>query len=191
MGNNQCKGGCCETIADRQFVDVGGSDDFVLEVNQRLPKIRIGNDSRVALANQDRHDLPRAHIQNVEPLPGNFVENLIDHRRALFRNESLRQGAGVEVEGVHSAYSSRMAMMPWLNSFVLGLIPVWSSISRSFFAPTGFPQIPTVCMNLFQPAKNSLWPALASHVSSSPRERSSASAAMPAPLGPVTGCGIA
>ena len=39
MSNDERKRGGGQTVADRQFVDVGGSDNFGLEIDQCLPEV--------------------------------------------------------------------------------------------------------------------------------------------------------
>src|ERR1700722_6118342 len=137
MGNDERKRGGSEAIADRQFVDVGGLDDFGLEIDQSLSEVGTRDCSRIPLANQNRHDLACADVEKVDPIAGYLVEDLIDQQRSRFGNEPLRQRAGVQVKGIHPGYSSRMARMPRLNSLSSGLPPCWSASSRNCLAPIG------------------------------------------------------
>src|SRR6516225_7879955 len=173
MSDNEGKRRRRETIADRNLGDVGGSDDFGVKVRHGLAEVGDRDDSSVPLSHQNRNDLTGAAVQQVDSVGGHGVEDTIDLCGTFFGDVPFRQRAGVQIEGIRHAYSSRMAMMPWLNSLPSGSMPSWIIRARSFLAPIGLPRMPSCFMNFFQPATNSACPSRAARMSCSPRASSS------------------
>src|SRR5437870_2756385 len=137
MCDDQRKGRQRETIGDRYFLDVGGTDDFRVEFEHGIIKIPRRNRSGIPLANKDRNDLAGTNIEHVKSLTSGVIKDRVILCRPLFGDVPLCQGARVQVERARHSYSSRISMMPRLNSFPSGSMPDWIIRSRSSLAPIG------------------------------------------------------
>src|SRR5581483_6886984 len=126
-----------KAIAERHAVDVGGVNDFGFEVAQGLSEVGDRDKARVPFSDQDGDDLARADVQDMDAVGGYRVEDRIDQSGAEFRHIPFGQCARVQEEGVRQAYSSRISIMPRLNSLLLGSKPSRIIRSRNFFAPIG------------------------------------------------------
>src|SRR5205085_7475238 len=126
-----------EAVADRLLLDIGVAENFSFEIDQRLSEIGRRDRSCVSLPNEDRHDLTGANIEQADSVGGYRVKNRMDLSRPIFGEVALRQRACVEAEGIRHSYSSRISIMPRLNSVPSGSRPSRIAISRSFLAPIG------------------------------------------------------
>src|SRR5262249_23720448 len=108
MSDNERDGRRGEAIGDRQLVHVGGVEDFALKIGQRLPEIGGGDDSRIPLPDEDRHDLAGGDIEQIEPLRWHRIKERMNVWRSFFGDVALCQSTGVEVKGIRHPYSSRI-----------------------------------------------------------------------------------
>src|SRR5262249_53755454 len=125
---------------------------------------------------KDPHHLASADVQDMNSVGGNCVENGIDLGEPYFGNVPLGQRARM-VERVRHAYSSRISIMPRLNSLLSGLKPLLSNISCRSFAPIGLPLMPSCLRNFLKPAARIGWSFLPWRSISSASSRSSRSSA--------------
>src|SRR5260370_12164611 len=176
MSDYKRKRGRDEPTGNGSSCDPCCTNYFGVEVRHGLPKIRNRKGCRVPFSDKDRHNFTGADIQETNPVGRHMIEDGIDLGRPFFRYIPFSQSTRVQVEGIRHAYSSRMAMMPWLNSLDSGLNPFLSNRSRSFLAPIGLLLMPSCFMNFFQPAMKSASSSRETRKSSSPSARSSRSA---------------
>src|SRR5207245_9068384 len=114
------------------------ANNLGVEINHRLVKISCRDDACVPFTNHHRDHLSQTDAKEAESFARNLFENRVDPFRPRFSDVALGQRAGVQQESVGHAYSSRISMMPRLNSFLAGSMPSLSAISCSFPAPIGF-----------------------------------------------------
>src|SRR5437773_1901113 len=123
MSDNERKRRKRETIANRHSLEVSRLNDFRFEINHGLSEVGIRYHACVSLPNQNRDDFTGTDIKDVDSVPGNRVEDGVDFGRSQLRNITLRQRTRIQVEGIRQTYSSRISIIPRLNSVLSGSMP--------------------------------------------------------------------